>query len=115
MDSFMLKIRLLFFGWFILDGRMKLHHLVEALFWGLMAPEILWKGLPQAVYGGEKTPADNAGQGWCPGSPAGLSNSASAPGPVPFRLQCTWILPMFLLWDRGWSLREQRCQAQGWE
>lgn len=43
---------------------MKLHQLVEALFWGLMAPEISWKSLPQAVYGGDKTHTDNTGWGW---------------------------------------------------
>lgn len=80
---------------------MKLHQLVGALFCGLMAPEIPWRGLFQAVYGGVKTPADNAGGAGCPGSSAGVSSSALAPGTLPFPLQCAWILPRDL-WVGPW-------------
>lgn len=47
-----------------------MHQLVEALL--LKAPEILWRGFPQVVYGGYKSPTEHAEQGQCPGSPAGV-------------------------------------------
>lgn len=52
----MLRIRLLFFSWYILESKVKLHQLVEALFCGLIiAPEIPWRVLPQEVFGGDET------------------------------------------------------------
>lgn len=104
MNSFRLKIKLLFVGCFILDDRMKLRQLAEDLLWGLTDQKLPWRGLPQAVYGGNETPTDTAGWQQCSGHPDGVSSSASPPGPAPFPLKHACIPPMFPPWVTGWSL-----------
>ena len=108
LDSFKLKIRLLFFAQFILDGRVKLQQLVDALFCGLMAQKYPGGTFPRQCMEGMKPPQTVlVGRGWCQAVQLvcqGLFLSlCNVPGSLPCSFHGTWVGPSMNRDARHWA------------